>query len=349
MKRAVYAPGPIHTTVQTPVAQKKANNTTNNAKKTIAHTNSLVLARSYSFTETDLKELEPKYKNITTINCESDSLWEDLNKIYSLTSQSSDLIILNVSDKDYKNTVKQLAKLNQDFITIESFLEDNLEKSYLPNESSRGNKMESVSNEQPDNEIKPYSTWQHAQKIAIDLFGVFWLFFFSWPVMIYAAYRIKKESPGPIFFKQKRIGLNGKEFTCIKFRTMHEHDHIDPYTQEDDKRVFTWGGVMRRTRIDELPQMLNILKGDMHLIGPRAEWNILVKEYENAIPGYHNRHLVRPGITGWAQVNYPYGRNIEDSRQKLMYDLYYIKNWSAWIELKVVWKTAMTVVNKHGV
>ena len=105
---------------------------------------------------------------------------------------------------------------------------------------------------------------------------------------------------------------------------------------------------MRKTRLDELPQMINILKGEMHLIGPRAEWNILVDDYEKEIPYYNERHLIRPGITGWAQVNYPYGANIEDTKQKLMYDLYYIKNWSILLELKIVWKTAMTVVGKKG-
>jgi lipopolysaccharide/colanic/teichoic acid biosynthesis glycosyltransferase len=94
---------------------------------------------------------------------------------------------------------------------------------------------------------------------------------------------------------------------------------------------------------------MHYLKGEMHLIGPRAEWGELVKDYEKQIPFYTERHLVAPGITGCAQVNYPYGANIEDTRQKLMYDLYYIKYWNIWLELKIVWKTAMTVINKKGI
>ena len=149
-------------------------------------------------------------------------------------------------------------------------------------------------------------------------------------------------------FKQDRVGINKKIFKCIKYRSMHLNSYHDKYTRENDSRIFPWGEIMRKTRIDELPQMLNVLKGDMHLIGPRAEWKILVEEYEKEIPYYNERHLVRPGITGWAQVNYPYGSCIEDTKQKLMYDLYYIKHYSIWLDIKIVWKTIMVVLGKKG-
>ena len=139
------------------------------------------------------------------------------------------------------------------------------------------------------------------------------------------------------------------EFGCCKFRTMHENSEFAKYTKKDDNRVFPFGKFMRKTRIDELPQYINVLKGDMHLIGPRAEWSILVSEYEKEIPYYNERHLVRPGITGWAQVNYPYGENLYDTKQKLMYDLYYIKHWSLWLEIKVVFKTIWIVLGRKGV
>ena len=125
-------------------------------------------------------------------------------------------------------------------------------------------------------------------------------------------------------------------------------EFFNHYTQEDDPRIFSWGKIMRKTRLDELPQMWNILKGEMHLIGPRAEWIELVEKYEKSIPYYNERHLVAPGITGWAQVNYPYGQNLEDTKQKLMYDFYYIKYWNIVFELKIVWMTAMTVLGKKG-
>jgi len=197
--------------------------------------------------------------------------------------------------------------------------------------------------------LKGYSVIQQSLKRIFDFMMVLLLFMFSLPIGIYTIYRIKKESEGSIFFKQKRVGLNGKIFTCYKFRSMHTNAHFNPYTEDNDSRIFIYGNIMRKYRIDELPQMLNILKGDMHLIGPRAEWDILVENYSQKINGYEKRHLVKPGITGLAQVSYPYGRNIYDAREKLKYDLFYIKNWSLWLELKVVFKTVLVVLGKEGV
>ena len=166
--------------------------------------------------------------------------------------------------------------------------------------------------------------------------------------MLYSAYRIKKESPGAILFKQSRVGLNGKAFICYKFRSMHVNSEFNPYTQENDSRIFPFGNFMRKVRIDELPQLINIVKGEMHLLGPRAEWDILVKDYEKIIPDYHRRHLVAPGITGLAQVCYPYGRNVEDAKKKLEFDSEYIKDWSLMMEIKVIFKTIKVVLGKEG-
>ena len=196
--------------------------------------------------------------------------------------------------------------------------------------------------------IKTYNKLQYFQKRTVDFFIGIFLALVTSPVMLYSLYKIKKESPGSIFFKQSRIGLNGKAFTCYKFRSMHSNSKFNPYTQKNDCRIFPYGRIMRRMRIDELPQLLNVLKGEMHLIGPRAEWNELVKKYEKEWSFYHERHLISPGITGWAQVNYPYGKNLEDTYQKLMYDLYYIKNWSLWLEIKTIFKTALVMVGRKG-
>ncbi|HHD82025.1 MAG TPA: sugar transferase, partial [Campylobacterales bacterium] len=186
------------------------------------------------------------------------------------------------------------------------------------------------------------------QKRLVDLTFGLSLSLFALPVILYSIYKIKKESPGPIFFKQSRIGLKGKPFTCYKFRSMHVNSKFNPYTQENDSRIFPFGNTMRQMRIDELPQLFNIIKGEMHLIGPRAEWDILVKDYEKVIPNYHDRHLVSPGITGLAQVQYPYGRNIKDAKNKLRYDRLYIDSWSLLLELKVVWKTIEVILGKRG-
>ena len=195
---------------------------------------------------------------------------------------------------------------------------------------------------------KTYTKFQYIQKRSIDLIIGSTLLLLAIPIIFYTLYRIKKESPGPIFFKQSRIGINGKPFTCYKFRSMHVDSKFNPYTQENDSRIFPFGNIMRQMRIDELPQLLNIIKGEMHLIGPRAEWDILVKDYEEIIPNYHDRHLVAPGITGLAQVQYPYGRNIKDAINKLKYDRIYINSWSLGLELKVVFKTIEVILGKRG-
>ncbi len=200
------------------------------------------------------------------------------------------------------------------------------------------------------NTIKGYTKFEYFQKRVIDFLLSIPLLILTLPIMLYSAYRIKKESPdGGIFFIQNRVGVDGKSFKCIKFRSMRtDIDYFNRYTQDDDPRVFAWGKIMRKTRIDELPQLFNVLKGDMHLIGPRAEWDILVKEYEEKIPGYSIRHKVKPGITGLAQVEYHYGANLEDTKQKLLYDLYYIDNWSIWLEIKTFFKTILVVLGKKG-
>ncbi len=196
--------------------------------------------------------------------------------------------------------------------------------------------------------LEGYSKSAYLIKRVVDYIGAITLFLFTLPIMLYSIYRIKKESPGSIIFKQNRVGKDGEIFTCYKFRTMHENSYHDPYTRENDKRIFPWGKIMRKTRIDELPQLWNIIKGDMHLVGPRAEWDILSKEYEASISYYTKRFLVKPGITGWAQVNYHYGVGAEDAKEKLSYDLYYIKNWSLWLEIRTLIKTILVVLQEKG-
>jgi lipopolysaccharide/colanic/teichoic acid biosynthesis glycosyltransferase len=120
------------------------------------------------------------------------------------------------------------------------------------------------------------------------------------------------------------------------------------FASKDDPRIFKWGAFMRKTRIDELPQLWNVIKGDMHMIGPRPERKYWVDKFKETIPFYDQRHLIKPGITGWAQVNYPYGANEEDAYQKLLYDLYYIKNWSLWLEIKTIFKTIQVMVGGKG-
>ena len=194
-----------------------------------------------------------------------------------------------------------------------------------------------------------YTKIDYMQKRVLDYTMALSLSLFLSPVILYTIYRIKRESPGKILFKQTRVGLNGEKFTCYKFRSMHENSHFNPYTEDNDSRIFPYGRFMRKTRIDELAQLINIIKGDMHIVGPRAEWDILVDKYKKVIPDYNMRHNVKPGITGLAQVRYPYGRNAYDARRKLTYDMLYIGKWSILLDFKVLLQTVGVVLGKRGV
>lgn len=168
------------------------------------------------------------------------------------------------------------------------------------------------------------------------------------PIAI-AAIAIKLEDGGPVFFRQRRIGKHEVGFQLFKLRTMRESKVTgDPYTRQGDARITRVGKVLRTTRLDELPQMWNVLCGDMSLIGPRAEWDYLVEKYEKEIPSYHFRHLVKPGITGWAQVNYRYGVGVEDTMRKLEYDLYYIRSFSFQLDASIVLKTFHVMLAQKG-
>lgn len=153
----------------------------------------------------------------------------------------------------------------------------------------------------------------------------------------------------PVIYCQPRTGLHCEPFTLFKFRTMRRgSDQGDRYTREGDSRVTRLGSILRKLRIDELPQLWNVIRGDMSMIGPRAEWVKLVADYEREIPHYHFRHLVRPGISGWAQVNYPYGASMKDTLIKLSYDLYYIRNFSLRLDAEVLLKTLHVVLFGKG-
>jgi exopolysaccharide biosynthesis polyprenyl glycosylphosphotransferase len=160
------------------------------------------------------------------------------------------------------------------------------------------------------------------------------------PFLLVAAIAIRIEDGGPVFFNQVRVGKNRAPFRLSKLRTMRPNpDSDDLYTQYGDARVTRFGRFLRAFRLDELPQLWNVLRGEMSLIGPRAEWDRLAVEYERQIPCYNFRHLVKPGITGWAQVNYRYGADIADTRRKLEYDLYYIRYFSFTLDASIVLKT----------
>jgi lipopolysaccharide/colanic/teichoic acid biosynthesis glycosyltransferase len=168
------------------------------------------------------------------------------------------------------------------------------------------------------------------------------------PVGLITALLIKREDGGPIFFSQPRMGLGGVVFTIIKFRTMRVDAAGQHFTDGDDARITRIGKLLRRYRIDELPQVINILRGEMSWIGPRPEALPLSEDYESKIPFYSYRHIVRPGITGWAQVQQGYAAEVQAVTGKLHYDFYYIKHFSPWLDLLIVARTIRTVLTGFG-
>jgi exopolysaccharide biosynthesis polyprenyl glycosylphosphotransferase len=195
--------------------------------------------------------------------------------------------------------------------------------------------------------ISPY----HYLKRLFDVLAAGLLLIVFSPLILAVTCLIWLTNGRPAIFGQQRVGREGQRFIAYKFRTMTasaDADNEDIYTRENDSRVTRTGRWLRKLRLDELPQLWNVLKGDMSLIGPRAEWEKCVERYEKKIPLYHFRHLVKPGITGWAQVNYPYGDSEEDALKKLQYDLYYIRHYSLKLDAMIVLKTVHTMLFGKG-
>jgi lipopolysaccharide/colanic/teichoic acid biosynthesis glycosyltransferase len=162
---------------------------------------------------------------------------------------------------------------------------------------------------------------------------------------------IRMEGPGPILYRQERVTRDGKTFWIMKLRTMRVDAEKSGavWAAQQDNRITRVGLFLRRSRIDELPQLVNILKGEMSFVGPRPERPIFVKELAAQIPLYNERHLVKAGLTGWAQINYPYGASVDDARSKLSYDLYYVKNFSILFDIVILVQTLRVVLWPSGV
>ena len=272
--------------------------------------------------------------------------YDQMEEIISKKEIDVLVIVKDIKSPDFKKYLKRIFDLKINglkIINYEEFNED-IQKKIDINQINeewllQSNGFDILSNEMQKN-----------IKRGMDLILALTLMVLLSPLALITAIIIKIESKGPVIFKQTRIGENMKPFRVYKFRSMRIHDpkKHSRYTLDNDARVTKFGKFMRKTRIDELPQLWNILKGTMSFIGPRPEWDILAKDYARKINHYNLRHLIKPGITGWAQVMFPYGENLEDAKKKLEYDLYYLKHQDFILDVLIVMKTAKAVLFGKG-
>ncbi|REA62491.1 sugar transferase [Dyadobacter luteus] len=313
-----------------------------------AATDEVLIITSYDYflQKYDLRLLKSVYKEIILIPHSTDDdyllkhtvspLLEKYEKIHLITNPQY--------DSRYRVIYELVVRKNKSIriTTVFDFCEKNLKKIYIP---------ESIGDTNPNlSEISSFGKRIKYPKKIIDVTVSILLFLASFPFWVLSYIKIKMQSPGPIFFRQERVGLANKLFYCIKFRSMGLDAEANgaTFSKKKDSRVFSYGGFMRQTRIDELPQIINIFNRDISLIGPRPERPVFTESFDEIIPYYNMRHNIKPGITGYAQVMYSYGAGVYDARHKLMYDLYYIKNWTLLLEFKIILMTIMVIFGKRG-
>lgn len=220
-----------------------------------------------------------------------------------------------------------------------SALKDRVEPEYLPPDWLSGTRA------------MRQSAYENALHRGLDILASLALLLLTLPLLLVVALAIKLDSRGPIFYRQERVGRDHRVFTILKFRSMTvdaEKPGAAVWARVGDSRVTRVGRIIRHYRIDEIPQALNILSGDMSFVGPRPERPGFVKELTASIPHYADRAVVRPGLTGWAQVSYPYGASVEDARNKLAYDMWYIQKRSIWLDLRIILATVRVVLGQVG-
>lgn len=298
-----------------------------------------------------------KYTNETKIYIIGTLYKFNSHEIVTLTKKGFivfffDTITDMLASKKYKDNSMVVININQNInlitsdinnlrqnnkcISLATFMEDYLRKVYITE-----NKLII--------DLDSYDRLSYLLKRIIDFSVSFILIPILIIVIIYMfLQKLRGGLNESILYSQNRYGINKKIFPLIKIRTMYENSDKKGNTTKNDNRVYPFARVLRKYRLDELPQIMNIFLGKMHLVGPRAEWVKLSDNYYKNIKNYSFRHIVKPGITGWAQIMYPYGEDENDSRQKLMYELYYIKNWTIWLELEICLKTMFVVLDKRG-
>ena len=295
--------------------------------KSINNVTISIIGNLYKFNDLEIKMLKNRKFKINFY----DELKDYLDST-DVKNEISNIAVINFSSAT--NDIKSLSSINT--VSLRKFMENYLRKIYVDDKTSY-------------DDINKYSKPAMLFKRLIDLIAVIILF----PILVFTSIyvifvKFIKGYDGSFIFVQKRYGKSQDIFSLFKFRTMHVNSDIHGNTIKNDERIYSFANSLRRFRLDELPQIINIIFGDMHLVGPRAEWVKLSDEYSKKIDHYFLRNTVRPGITGWAQVLYQYGFDINDSKQKLMYELYYIKNWTVWLELEICIKTILVILDKKG-
>jgi sugar transferase (PEP-CTERM system associated) len=285
----------------------------------------------------------PELVGKSIINLTVLGTYQDLPKIVS--EQHVDRVVVAVQDRRRTLPIEALLNLKLQGITIEDDI------SFYERVSGKI----SIENLKPEwmifnpgfNRHEHQMLLKQILSVAVALF----LFILTLPILPLIMLLIKLDSPGPIFHRQKRVGQDGRVFTLWKFRSMRkdaEGDNGAVWAAVDDPRVTRVGKYLRRLRLDEFPQLLNIIHGDMTLVGPRPERPEFVAKLQEEIPFYSLRHTVKPGVTGWAQINYDYANTIEHSIEKLQYDLFYIKNMSWVLDVLIILETIKTVLVRRG-
>jgi len=313
-----------------------------------AKTDEVLIITSYDYylQKNDLNLLRKEYKEIILVPHSTDDdyllnvtvspLLDKYEKIHLVTNPQF--------DGRYRVIYELVIKRNKSIriTTVYDFCEKFLRKVYIPEDINQINPNVSS--------LATFGKRVRYPKKIIDITISTILFLLSLPVWIISFIVIKIQSPGAAFFFQERVGMNDKLFKCTKFRSMRLDAEINgaSFSKKKDSRVFSYGRFMRLSRIDELPQIYNIFRRDISLIGPRPERPVFCETFEEMIPYYNLRHNVKPGITGYAQVMYSYGAGLSDARHKLMYDLYYIQNWSLTLELKIIFLTIIVICGRKG-